>query len=617
MRNILRLKSLSVFIFFVYSFTTNSLLAQVPNDECSFAIAIPNPTIFCSDPGAYRLFGATASAQPRPTCAINVNNDVWFTFTAVAEYLNVRIIGNSGSIFPGGTLLNPELSIYEGSCNALVQKGCISDAMSNHIVEQNIAGFIPGRQYFIRVDSRVGSVGTFQLCMNNYAAVPDPSSDCRTAVLLCDKSTFSVPQLIGAGADPNEVQGSCIQEEFSSAWYKWTCEQAGSLTFTLSPNDPANDLDFAVYELPGGIDDCNNKRILRCMASGENVGAPLSDWIRCYGPTGLRQGSNDVVESPGCQSADDNFLAPLNMEVGKSYVLIVNNFSNTGSGFSIEFGGSGVFLGPKADFDIISMDEKICRREQIDLIDKSESILGGSIISWNWIFGQGVVPAIKPTQGPHSVIYQDPGFKTITLRIENEKGCIVSETKRILVECCDYPVSIQAEGSGTYDLGDDVQLNVEVDLPGNIYTYRWFDDQFLSCNNCPNPIAYGGKPIKFYVEVEDEQGCIAIDSISLDFNIVRPVYIPTAFTPDRNGINDKFNVFGTRAIRKVNLLQIFDRWGGLIYQGTNLPINDNTVGWDGTAHGKDLMTGTYVYYAEIEFLDDKVIPYAGEVTIIR
>jgi gliding motility-associated-like protein len=595
-----------------------TLFGQSVHDECSTAIPVSNPANYCSDPEAFRLFGATPSPQPRASCAIGVNQDVWFTFVAVAEYLSVRVIGRTGRVFPGGTLLNPEVSVFEGTCNGLTQVGCLSDAFSNHIVELNLTGFVPGRQYYIRVDSRVGSVGSFQLCMNNYEAVPDPSSDCRTGVLLCDKSTFSIPRLVGAGSDPNEVGGTCIQEEFSSAWYKWTCDQSGPLSFTLNPNSPADDLDFAVYELPNGIDDCSGKRLLRCMASGENLGAPLEDWIRCYGATGLRFGSNDIVESPGCQSGDDNFLAPINMEQGKSYALVVNNFSNTGSGFTIEFGGSGTFLGPKAAFDIVTDDpEKICRRVPLEVVDKSESVLGGGIVSWNWLFGQGIQPAIRRTQGPHAIQYDEPGYKTITLRIENEKGCIVSTTRRILVECCDYPVSIEAQGGGTFELGEEVPLNVEVDLPGSQYTYRWFDPQYLSCSDCPDPVAITGKPRKFYVEVEDEQGCLAFDSIFINIDIIRPIFIPDAFTPNRNGINDKFTVFGSKAATQVNVLKIFDRWGGLLYEGKNLPINDTSMGWDGTFQGKELMGGTYVFYAEIAFLDEEVVPYAGEITLIR
>jgi hypothetical protein len=164
---------------------------------------------------------------------------------------------------------------------------------------------------------------------------------------LCDKSPFVVDSLFGAGMDRNEIEsGNCIFEEFQSSWYKWTCDESGSLTFTLTPNNHrgrnfvSDDLDFAVYELTNGLDDCRqqSRTLIRCMASGANGdGAgnalPLAQWIDCNGPTGLRTGESDFTETAGCARGDNNFVAPLSMETGKSYMLVINNYSRSGLGF--------------------------------------------------------------------------------------------------------------------------------------------------------------------------------------------------------------------------------------------------------------------------------------------
>src|SRR5690606_35994474 len=129
------------------------------------------------------------------------------------------------------------------------------------------------------------------------------------------------------------VTNTCVNQELSSAWYKWICDVPGTLTFTLTPNNfepgfESDDIDFVVYELPGGIDDCNGKIVARCMAAGANVNEPFQNWRRCNGPTGLRDGETDLVEPAGCQFANqNNFAAPLIMEAGKAYALMINNFS--------------------------------------------------------------------------------------------------------------------------------------------------------------------------------------------------------------------------------------------------------------------------------------------------
>ena len=91
--------------------------------------------------------------------------------------------------------------------------------------------------------------GTFELCVKNFTLIPEPSGDCPTGVLLCDKSPFTVESIIGPGSLPNEVDPtSCTRSEISSVWYKWTCMDPGSLTFTLTPSNPQDDLDFIVYD---------------------------------------------------------------------------------------------------------------------------------------------------------------------------------------------------------------------------------------------------------------------------------------------------------------------------------------------------------------------------------
>ncbi len=591
------------------------LLAQPPNDECLSATQIADPREYCSDVRGFTNINATPSAQVRPTCFPGISQDVWFTFVATASELNVRVIGSAG-VLPGGTLRNPEVAVYDGNCTqGLVQQGCLSDAFGNHIVELLVNNLVPARRYYIRVNARNSNQGTFQLCVSNFTAVPDPSSDCATGVVLCDKSPFSVQSLSGSGVDVNEVGGTCVQQEFASAWYKWTCDQPGSLTFTLTPNNPSDDLDFVVYELPNGVDNCSGKIMLRCMASGENVGAPLEQWIRCYGPTGLREGSTDIIETPGCQPGDDNFLAPLQMEAGKSYALIVNNFSNTGNGFSVSFGGRGTFLGPHAAFDIQGEDTRYCRNDSLLVIDQSEAN-GSPIIGRNWNFGEGG-PLPRTGEGPHRVFYPQPGYKTISLTVENERGCLVTTSQTILIECCDYPVVVDAGGDLTVDLGEPIRLNVFVDLPGFSYTYLWTPPEDLDCSDCPDPTALIGNNTQFTVLVTDEEGCIGLDSITIWVNKIKPVFIPTAFTPDGNGVNDRFTVFTGRAATRVKVLRIYSRWGELVYEGFDFPPNDTAYGWDGQFRGQPASPGVYVYYAEVAFLDDEQSSFAGDLTLIR
>lgn len=78
------------------------------------------------------------------------------------------------------------------------------------------------------------------------------------------------------------------------------------------------------------------------MAAGANVGEPPEQWARCTGPTGLSIGEIDKEEPAGCPLGSNNFLAPLEGFVGNQFIMLINEFSNSGSGYTLTFGGTAV-----------------------------------------------------------------------------------------------------------------------------------------------------------------------------------------------------------------------------------------------------------------------------------
>ncbi len=192
-------------------------------------------------------------------------------------------------------------------------------------------------------------------------------ADCIIGPKLCDKSAFTIANLSTAGKDATELNdATCfgplngLNAEVNSAWLRWTCDTSGTLTFTITPkhigngtaNDLGDDIDFALYELPNGIDNCSPKTLMRCEAAGPYIeaGATYQDALRCAGPTGLREGETKISEVPGCYAVDphSNFLKPLDMVSGHSYALGINNYravtnASDTNGVRITFGGTGTF----------------------------------------------------------------------------------------------------------------------------------------------------------------------------------------------------------------------------------------------------------------------------------
>ena len=688
-------------------FFSTALMAQPANDECDGAIFINDPNSYCSGEGEFSIAGATASPQAIASCWSSSGDDVWFSFRATRPGISVRMIGAT-NIFTGGTLsaLNKSIAIYAGSCGGLLEVAC-RDKVGGDNVLTTSADVNVGDVYFIRISITGGNAGNFRLCLTSFDEVPDPVSDCEPGVLLCDKAPFIVPFLEDSGNVPNEITmdgAPCDEEcgfiEEQSAWYKWICDEPGTLTFTLTPLNPVDDLDFWVFELPNGVDDCTDKMPVRCMTSGatgtNGMPDPPSEWIRCHGPTGLSSTEGDDHEDCGCTGPDNNFIAPLQMEAGKAYALIVMNFSNTDDGFSIEFGGTGTFLGPEIDFIIDPEIDNQCDIDQVTFIDNSSPQIG-NIISYDWNFGAGADMRESDLIGPHDITYGSFGPKSIVLRIGTDAGCQKTLIQEIFIEsCCDPDNTLQldivnqrdplcpgiddgvfniggtggspdysfsADGTifnprtnyaqlepGVYNvwiqdikgcrdsievvidpapeflvdagspetvlLGCETQLNAEI-FGNPPFTFAWDTVANMSCFDCLDPMVLPPGSTTYVIRAESAAGCSSVDSVQIDVEVVRPFYIPSAFSPNNDGINDFFTGFGGKQVTEIKRLIIFDRWGNMLFEKLNFPAGVETEGWDGMFRGDEMDSFVFAYYFEVEYVDGVIVEYEGDVSLLR
>lgn len=148
--------------------------------------------------------------------------------------------------------------------------------------------------------------------------------------------------------------------------------------------------------------------------------------------------------------------------------------------------------------------------------------------------------------------------------------------------------------------------------------YNWMPNDILTCLNCPNPSIQPLEDLQVLVEVTNTLGCTAIDSMLIQVVKNYPLYAPNVFSPNDDGINDYFTVFSnTKAALSIQKLQIFDRWGKILFEKTDFPLNEEFEGWDGFWKEKLAGAGVYVYVAEVVFIDNVVVQKAGSVAVIR
>ncbi|NUO02360.1 MAG: gliding motility-associated C-terminal domain-containing protein, partial [Saprospiraceae bacterium] len=170
------------------------------------------------------------------------------------------------------------------------------------------------------------------------------------------------------------------------------------------------------------------------------------------------------------------------------------------------------------------------------------------------------------------------------------------------------------------ELGDTtVRLEPIVVSSLPIESYLWTPDTYLSSDTVQSPFIRPLSSGDYNLLVTDINGCTGTADIFVELDANRNVFIPNIFSPNGDGPNDEFRIFACTGVTSINSAQVFDRWGGIVYQAKDLaPVCEGGLRlWDGRKNGRLLNPGVYVYLIEITFLDGVKLLYRGDVTLIR
>ncbi len=206
------------------------------------------------------------------------------------------------------------------------------------------------------------------------------------------------------------------------------------------------------------------------------------------------------------------------------------------------------------------------------------------------------------------------GAGNYSITVMDSEGCEFTENVLIdqppLVTLDLYPVDTLIQ------LGDSVQLEGFVNPNVLLGDTTWTQTTGLSCTDCLDPWAAPLQNTLYELIVADTNGCSATATALIRVENQELVYIPNAFTPNNDGANDVFMVYGGAGIANVRTFRVFDRWGEIMFKADNFQPNDPGNGWDGKFNGKKLNPAVFVYYAEIEYVNGRVEIYKGDVTLV-
>ena len=205
-----------------------------------------------------------------------------------------------------------------------------------------------------------------------------------------------------------------------------------------------------------------------------------------------------------------------------------------------------------------------------------------------------------------------PGVFKYFLTITSGLGCTATDSV-VLRPSPAAAIIVTPATPTSIAYGDHIQLQA-MNLSPYPLNYMWIPDNgTLTNNNINDPIATPTDTVTVYkVYGMNQWGCVDSNSITITLDYPADC-IPTAFTPNNDGLNDVFRLCNFMQYFRLVEFKVFNRWGQMVYENNS----DPKKGWDGTFNGTPAEMGVYNYVIIIEKPDYTTQVFKGDVTLLR
>jgi gliding motility-associated-like protein len=222
------------------------------------------------------------------------------------------------------------------------------------------------------------------------------------------------------------------------------------------------------------------------------------------------------------------------------------------------------------------------------------------------------------SNGEQTASLENVAAGNYSVTVTDSKGCAL--IREFVVPASD-PIDIALDADlSTVNTNGHVLIDLMINIPVDaIESIEWQPQALLSCDDtlCMQQEFIITETTNIGVMVIDTNGCMAQTSLFVEVDTDPKVYIPNVFAPEGSGSNSRFTIFANDNIEEVVLLEIFNRWGDLVFVNRDFPPNDLSRGWDGSYNGMTLNPDVFAYRAVVRDRDGKEYGYRGDVTVVR
>lgn len=208
-------------------------------------------------------------------------------------------------------------------------------------------------------------------------------------------------------------------------------------------------------------------------------------------------------------------------------------------------------------------------------------------------------------------VYRQPGVYTDRIARPFPQCDSIVTTTLTLID----PV-LTLTGGSVYQPGDSLRLRVSIEPPG-LYQFQWTPPDQLTCATCPDPWAKPLETTVYKLTISTNgQSCRRSGETTVVMETCN-LYLPNAFTPNNDGVNDIFKPIGGGCVARINELVVYNRWGEIIHSRADFSVSDASFGWDGTYRDQPAKAGQYTYRIYYLQKNGRTRSLVGTVALVR
>lgn len=198
------------------------------------------------------------------------------------------------------------------------------------------------------------------------------------------------------------------------------------------------------------------------------------------------------------------------------------------------------------------------------------------------------------------------------LFIQDENDCQVSTSITIPIG---NDLQLTLGDSQNLSLGDSLVLVPQANF--TITHFEWTATVPITCSDCTTIQTIPNQDGTYTLTAYDINGCSVTASSTIQIKKESPVYMPNIFSPNDDGVNDRYQIFTNNSVSRIHQLQVYDYEGRLMYQVNNRLPNDASIGWDGQFNGQKMLPGVFVVLLEVELIDGNWRQFTQTMTLVE